>query len=299
MLWTKTRSFARVSFKAKVPETKRSTACAGARYTPSPISRCSIASATSSSATSCGCGASGSYARSRVRIGGCRSSMRSSPERERARMSRTSNRSQSWECVLMRARPRSDDRGLVNALSGPPKTSSAGERVGLSPIIPTGDAPDLREGNAVLLGQRAEWLSGGPLLPDGSHVGRREFGATVTLTRDLASLVSHVFQVVPLRAEEEVVRARADRVVAMMEHEHPGRDRAVVKLPRDPVGANARGFVVDRHDGVAVVVDRARPGPAAAGLLDLRPVPLLSATMSAHCESLFHGAKPQDASGVA
>jgi hypothetical protein len=94
----------------------------------------------------------------------------------------------------------------------------------------------------------------------------------------LRSAVFHVGAAVP---DKQVVRSNARRIVAMMQHPHPGRNMAVVKFPRDsmrrsmPFMANA----VDPNHPVSVCVFRPGPFPTTVSLSDLRPKPLLDGKM--------------------
>ena len=81
-----------------------------------------------------------------------------------------------------------------------------------------------------------------------------------------ATLGQHVGRVVLMRAQEQVIRATARRVVAAMQDDLTVRDRPVVDDPRGPVRAHRAAFIaadpLGDHAISALILDP-EPWPAA------------------------------------
>lgn len=97
-------------------------------------------------------------------------------------------------------------------------------------------------------------------------------GLSRMVVRAVTPLRGHITQVVARRAEKEMVRSDALRVVAAVADEQPIGDRVVVQLPRKAVGKQrARRMSAGIQLAVAVAVQRSSPLPAPVRLADLRP----------------------------
>ena len=73
----------------------------------------------------------------------------------------------------------------------------------------------------------------------------------------------HVLDVVPLCSEEQVKRVAARRVIAMVQHEIPRRDRAIGQFPCQPMHPDWDGGHCTRSENaVAIICFGPRPHPA-------------------------------------
>ncbi len=105
-----------------------------------------------------------------------------------------------------------------------------------------------------------------------------QFCTVTSLPGRHSAFGDHVFDVVQLRAKEEVVRVDAVRVVASMENEQFIRNRPFADLPGNPRSQVRNASFVRNIDIEATStrsVRRPSPGPAAIRLLHVFPKPLL------------------------
>lgn len=135
------------------------------------------------------------------------------------------------------------------------------------PRSPVYNTPYRGLANAELSGESVLVRSSGVQSPYLSYIGLGQPRAPELLAADApesgSPLSHHVLRVGLHRSEEQVSRFRAGRVVAVMQDAEPIRDRAVVQLPRYPVGLSDPRSVLPALDN-PVPDRRCRPSPAPA-----------------------------------
>lgn len=114
---------------------------------------------------------------------------------------------------------------------------------------------------------------------DFSNIGIGQLRLRILLARaavvSLATLPLHVLHILGTRAQEQVIGANAERVIAMMADMFAAGRSPMVQLPRDPRSKGHPGFGwFPCQDAITVRVRARRPEPTALRLVDLLPEPI-------------------------
>jgi hypothetical protein len=146
----------------------------------------------------------------------------------------------------------------------------------LSHVLPGGARPDLRDRgqrNAILPREAASvsMRTLGSRQANRARIGGAELRARVAFTGQSrrAALRDHVAHVVVVCSKPEVIGPNARRVVTRVTDQDPGSDGAVSQLPCNAVCW--LDATLERRLPIALRVARARPYPALAGLVNVRP----------------------------
>lgn len=142
----------------------------------------------------------------------------------------------------------------------------------MCPRLTIYDLGNLRLRDAVLLREVSLVDPPGVLFSDRQHGFSGELGLGQRPTACLPSLMSHIEQVVPLRADPKVLGVHTGLVVARVAYNQARRVPAC-QLSGHPVGGD--GTFADAEHPVPVGADTRGPLPAVSGTVNFGPEPFL------------------------
>jgi len=119
-------------------------------------------------------------------------------------------------------------------------------------------------------------LAGGIDFSDLAHLNLGQFRVRGMFSANESLLLDTVLNVVAIRSEEEMVRADARRVVALMADEHSVGDRAVSEFPRHSVGLNVLLLFGQSENAIPVRAPGSRPCPAVTRRVHVLPEPFVN-----------------------
>lgn len=146
-------------------------------------------------------------------------------------------------------------------------------------MLPVNAPPNHRnigEGDAVIFGDGGVSTC---VAPDCEDIGFCEFGKPVPRPCRRAPLGNHVGIVIGGRAEKQVRRVTARRIIAAVKHPFAGRDGAVGQLPSDAMGLGDLIPELKYAVAVAAVCPTPRPTIVRRALIGFRPKPIRNRRM--------------------
>ena len=143
------------------------------------------------------------------------------------------------------------------------------------PTMPINDVSDLRRSHVVNPSQRDGIDSECVIAANGDHIGFSQFRIMVLLAlasgwNHATAFLSHVSQIVLLRADEQMVWSHAERRVAVMANAHTWWNGTVSQFPSHSVRQNSVTFAAVGSDA-SPVADASSPQPAGFRFVDLAP----------------------------